>query len=195
VAEEVVVRVPKLRKSTSVGWLAVLLAGGIAAAAPASAVQLQLGLLPESAIVPEQGAEQPLTGALSLEIESDPMPTAVLRLLDVSVAAGPLSITLDPALATPGLGILHDDGSFLIPTLFLRVADGVAAFDLAVPNVAGFLHDLSGAPRLESVFEVDSGGPAGVLTVRIAAVPEPSALILLGVGIGALAGARKREVA
>jgi hypothetical protein len=174
-------------------WLRSALALGLLLGGPAHAVQLTFGLLPESAIVPQAGDPQPLVGSITIDVDGAPLPTTLLRLTDVSVTSGALSIALDPTLASPGLGVLRDDGSFLVPTLFLRIDDGVAPFDLAVPNVTGMLGE---AGVLESLFEIDSGGPAGILTVRVfAAVPEPGTLLLVGFGIAALLGGRQREIA
>ncbi len=62
------------------------------------------------------------------------------------------------------------------------------------------LFDPSGSvlQQLATSFEVDSGGPAGILTITLVAVPEPASLALVGAGVVAIAlrgrGAR-REIA
>ena len=57
------------------------------------------------------------------------------------VASGPggFTIGLDPGVASPGAGVLNVAGQFLIPTLFLRLDDGLTLTDLALANVTGTL--------------------------------------------------------
>jgi len=163
---------------------------------PAIASALSLGPFPlvfsaPSAITPEGGSALPLGGAIDVSIDALPVvaPTLFeLSGLGANVAGGG-QITLDPTLATPALGVVQADGSFLIPTLFLRLVDGATTADLAVPNVTGSLIFGSGAiTGLTSSFQVDAGEAGGIVTVNVvAAVPEPGTALLLLLGLGALA--------
>ena len=163
----------------------------LAVAGPAAAVSFGLGVVPPSAIVPDAGPGEALTGSITLDVASIPVVAPTLfHLTDVSVlASGGAAFALDPSVLSPGLGVVQASGAFLIPTLFLRVTDGATNFDLAVPNVAGTL--LFGANGdvvgLTLSFQVDSLTD-GVLTVNlVAAVPEPGTLALIAIGLGALA--------
>lgn len=181
------------RLSRSLVAIACLLVAG-----PAAAVSFgPLPVVAPSAIVPDAGPGESLSGSITLDVTTVPVVAATLfSLTDVSVlASGGASFALDPGVASPGLGVVQPNGSFLIPTLFLRVVDGAANFDLAVPNVTGSL--LFGANGevvgLASTFQVDSLTD-GVLTVNlVAGVPEPGTALLIAFGVGALA--LKKETA
>ena len=133
----------------------------------------------QSAISPESGAPQPLSGLLRVEVGSLPLtsPTTfeIVR-VDVGASGGGV-VRLDPTLPSAGLGALFVDRSFVVPTLFLRLSQDGTGQDLAVANLAGRveLDPVCGntVTRLEASFEVDSLGPAGVLSVAIVAAPEP----------------------
>lgn len=174
------------------------LALGALAAADARAVPFgPYALVAPSSITSSDGTiDVAPTGTIAFDIASVPHTTPQLfRLTDVSVAAGSFSFALDPTLASPALGVIQPDGSFLIPTLFLRGNDGSADFDLAIPNVRGTTF---GAPNdasgLFSQFQVDAGGQ--ILRVALyAQVPEPGTAFLLALGCCALALRTRKEIA
>jgi len=172
-------------------WWPVLAA--VLLAAPAGAVSFgPLPVVPPSAIVPDVGAGEALGGSLTLDVASVPVAAPTLfSLTDVSVlASGGASFALDPTVLSPALGVVQPDGGFLVPTLFLRVTNGATSFDLAVPNVAGtlFFGPGGGVVGLASQFEIDSASAAGVLAVHVVAgVPEPGTVLLLALGLGAIA--------
>jgi hypothetical protein len=144
-----------------------------------------------SAIVPETGPGEALTGTIEIDVASVPVaaPT-LLRITDVTVqASGGASFTLDPSVLSPALGVVRANGSFLIPTLFLRVDDGSTPVDLAVPDVEGTLvFDAEGdVIGLASDFQVESP-TAGILSVElVAGVPEPDQALLIAGALTALA--------
>ena len=151
-----------------------------------------------SSLTPTAGAPQSISGVLSIELGAEP-PLSSNTTFDLTalaaVASGGLLIGLDPALANPGAGVLSPTGTFLIPNLFLRLVDGASVFDLTVPNVLGSYGALPGCPGgacLSTSFDVDTGGPLGVVSVQVFAVPEPMPSALLVLGLGALAAARRR---
>jgi hypothetical protein len=151
-----------------------------------------------SALTPSAGAPQSLSGSLSVALGAEP-PLASNTTLDVTgltaVASGGLSIGLAPALEHPAAGVLSPSGAFLIPNLFLRLFDGVSALDLTVPNVLGRYGAFPGclvSVCLETSFDVDTGGPLGVVSVAVfAAVPEPAPPALVALGLLVLAAARR----
>ena len=169
----------------------------VATATPAAALSIfTLPLVAPSAITPEGGSPEPLAGTLTVAIGSLPLvANTTLELTDVSVATGSgATFALDPGVASAGLGVLHPDGSFLIPTLFLQVDVGSGPQDLAIPNVTGTASFSGGGSvlvGLDTAFDVDS--PSGALAVRVVAAPEPATFVLLAIGLVgvALRGARQ----
>lgn len=151
-----------------------------------------------STLVPESGPAQALAGTLTLRVGALP-PGGTGTSFDVIglalTASGGGTIGLDPALANPGLGVLRPTGEVLVPTLFLRLEQGGEVLDLAIPDVTGTVTFGPGGAslaRLDAQLELATGGPAGLLTVTIAALPEPASAALLAIGLAALAarGAR-----
>jgi len=168
------------------------LAGGIGAAETAAAVSVfTLDLAPSSS-----AGGAPLVGSIAVAIGSLPLAgNATLQLTDVSASAGGASISLDPSIPSAGLGVVHADGSFLIPTLFLEVDAGGGPQDLAVPDVTGTLaFSDAGATlvRLETSFDVDAGDPPATLSVQVIATPEPGVAGLLAIGLLLLRVGRAR---
>lgn len=182
-----------MRKLSVASWLWVLLVAGGGSPAHAAAI-----IDPEfSALTPAVGAPQSLSGTLELVLGAQP-PLASNTTFDLTgldaLASGGLAIGLDPALANPGAGVLSPSGTFLIPNLFLRLDDGVSVFDLTVPDVFGEYGALPGCPVgscLHTSFDVDTGGPLGVVAVEVyALVPEPTPLALVVLGLAGLTAAR-----
>lgn len=166
-------------------------------AAPASAV---LTIDPsQSSLTPTVGTPETLSGTVGVVL-GDPPPLVSNTTFDVSqlaaTSSGGLDITLDASLANPGAGVLNPAGGFLIPNLFLELDDGATVFQLTVPNVTGSYGALPGCPAqvcLETSFQIDTGGPAGIVTVNLYAVPEPGTAGLLALGLAGLSW-RRREV-
>lgn len=169
----------------------VAIAGLVLGAAAPAARAVVFG--PLALVAPSDVGGQPLTGNITLDVAAVPVVApSLLRLTDVSVAGGGANISLDPTLLSPGLGVVQPDGSFSIPTLFLRIDDGATAFDLAIPGVTGTLAFGPGGDviGLETSFEIDTGD--GVVVARItAAVPEPGTALLVTFGLS-LVAARSR---
>jgi len=167
------------------------------AATPAAALSIfTLPLVAPSAITPEGGSPEPLAGTLTVAIGSLPLvANTTLELTDVAVATGGgATFALDPGVASAGLGVLHPDGSLLIPTLFLQVDVGSGPQDLAIPNVTGTASFSGGGTALvglDSAFDVDS--PSGLLAVRVVAAPEPASFGLLALGLAGVALRRARQ--
>ena len=164
-------------------WLGLGLGIAVAGATPSAALSIAtLPLVAPSAIIRESAPAQPLTGSLTVAIGTLPaLANTTLELTDISVAAsGGAIFALDPNVASAGLGVLHPDGSFLIPTLFLQVDVGSGPQELAIPNVTGTASFASGGATLvglDSSFDVDS--PVGLLAVHVVAAPEPATACLL----------------
>jgi len=169
-------------------------------AGPAGAVSFgPLAVAPPSAIVPEVGPSETLAGSITLNVASVPVLSPTLfSLTNVSVlASGGAAYSLDPSVLSAGLGVVQASGNFLIPTLFLHSVDGMASFDLAVPNVAGklFFGAGGGVDGIAASFEIDSLSPAGILTVNlVAGVPEPGTALLLTLGLAALGMCVPKEI-
>lgn len=184
----------------SLRWL-VLLGGALLLATPARALTTSLTLDPStSSLLPEAGAAEGLSGTLTLAVGALPVAGAATSfdVIDLALTAtGGSTIGLDPTAAAPGLGVLHPDGSFLIPTLFLRLAGGTTV-PLALPDVMGEVVFGPGGASLLSLataFAVDAGPPAGLVSVTVnAVVPEPGTLGLLAAGLATLALARRQLV-
>lgn len=180
----------------SIGFLAA--AFGLMAAAPPSlaATVFDLVLADGSELVPALGASEPLFGTLQVEIE-DPSgiaPTGI-RVLSLDAIGGDLVVGLDDAISSPGLGVWFPDESFVIPTLFLVVDPGTGPFAFAIPDVAGTAQiDEHFELLLEASFEIGSAVPAGVVTVNIVAVPEPSGDLLAALTVFLVASVRSRHL-
>jgi hypothetical protein len=178
-------------------WAAagLVLCSAIAAASPAAALSFTLPLVAPSAITPMGGSAQPLSGSLVVAIGTLPaVSNTTFQLTDVSVAGGGATFALDPSVPSAGLGVLHPDGSFLFPTLFLQVDDGSGPQDLAIPNVTGLASFSGGGTALvglDASFDVDS--PSGTLAVRVVAAPEPATLLLVAAGLATLRAARRER--
>lgn len=186
-------------RAAGIAWPALALAG-LLAGPEASAVGFDLSLDPAlSELDPANGSPAPLSGTGRVELGGLPPLAAntTFDLVELAASGAGLFITLDPDLSNPGLGVLRPDGSFLIPNLFLRLDDGVLAFDQTILDVEGTFGAsaaCSGATCLETSFQIDSLGPRGLIDVRIVALavaPEPSLLLLLPVA--AAAGLRRRS--
>lgn len=183
-------------------WLSgpVLAVVCLAFAGPAGAVSFgPLAVVAPSAIVPDVGPTETLSGSITLSVASVPVSSPTLfSLTNVSVlGSGGASFALDPSVLSPALGVVQATGNFLIPTLFLHIVDGASNFDLAVPNVAGMLFFGAGGSvvGIASSFEIDSLSPAGILTVNLlAGVPEPGTALLLALGIAALGMRVPKEI-
>lgn len=169
------------------------------AAAPASATIIQRMQIIEieSSVVPDVGSTQSVSGYIRVEIGVLPLggSNTTFDLIGLGAnTSGGTSISLDPEVANPGLGVLNPAGEFLIPTLFIEVDDG-SLTQFAITNVLGnVVFGVGGLSidRVETSFTIDSLGPEGLLDVNIVAeVPEPS---LLGLAGGLLAFASVRLV-
>jgi hypothetical protein len=152
-----------------------------------------------SSLAPQVGASESLSGTITLRVGSLPVggsPTAFDVIGLALSASGGATIGLDPAIANPGLGVLQPSGSFLVPTLFVRIVQG-STLDLAIPDITGDVTFGAGGAsvsRLDSTFGIDTQSPSGVVTVTIAAVPEPACAMLVASGLAALALRARREV-
>jgi hypothetical protein len=190
---------PSLRPGR-IACLALALAA-LLAASEARAVTFDLFLDPAfSQLDPANGPPAPLSGTGQVDLGSLPPLGAntTFDLVALAVVGGGLSITLDPDLTTPGLGVLRPDGSFLIPNLFLRLDDGQMAFDQTIVDVQGTFVPCGGAACLETSFQVDSLGPAGLIDVSVVAigeVPEPSPWLLLPLAGAAALRRHRAEIA
>lgn len=137
-----------------------------------------------------------LVGRIRVEAGTLPLvgPTS-FEIVEVDATGSGGTVRLDPEVASAGLGVLAPDGTFLVPTLFLRVGQGGVAQDLAVANVTGSveLDPICGntITDLAASFEVDSGDAEGPLAVAVVATPEPDAAALGAAAALALALCRR----
>jgi hypothetical protein len=175
--------------------LLLLGAFALALGAPAPAARaltiVTLALDPgASAVTPDGGAPQSLSGTITLAIGTLPLggSNTTFDVVDLAVvASGGAAFALDPSASGPGLGVLKPAGAFLVPTLFLRITDG-AAEDVAIPDVTGSVVFGPGAASIEALsvaFDLATAG--GLVHVGLLAVPEPATIGLLAAGLAALA--------
>jgi hypothetical protein len=162
----------------------------LAPAPRAGAAATHLVLEPESALVFPGSEPIPLTGSLTIRLGAWPLdgPTT-LEVLDLSIGASLVVATLDPEIAAAGLGIAFDDGTFLVPTLFLALEDDFVPtppVPVAIPDLTGTLaEDGSSQLVLETAFELEINGSTASLVV--VAAPEPGAAPLAGAAATVLA--------
>lgn len=175
----------------------VLASALIALAAPdAEATLITLSVDPAlSSLTPEIGAPQALAGTIVVDVGSLPLGGANTSFDVVGLAltaSGGATIGLDDGIANPGLGVLSPAGSFLVPTLFVRITDGDVT-DLPIPDVTGSVVFGSGGTSirgLTTAFEIQT--TSGIVSLQLVAVPEPTTAALLTAGLAAL-GARRRQ--
>lgn len=164
----------------------------VALAAPeADATIITLSLDPAlSSLTPEVGAPQTLSGTIAIDVGSLPLggSNTTFDVVGLSLSAsGGATFGLDPGIANPGLGVLNPAGSFLVPTLFVRITDG-GVTDLPIPDVTGsVVFGIGGASiqELSSAFEIATTN--GIVSLSLLAVPEPATALLLTAGLAALA--------
>ncbi len=139
---------------------------------------------------------QSLSGTILVSIDSLPLggTSTSFDVIGLALtASGGASLDLDPALAAPGLGVLTAAGSFLVPTLFVRITDG-ETIDLAIPDVTGDVVFSSGGASIETLaaaFELDT--PSGIVALSLLAVPEPATAVLLTAGLAVLCSRRSNQ--
>lgn len=177
-------------------WVAaVLLLASPAAATTVTTLSVDSG---QSFLIAGSGPIEALAGTITLEIGALPVgpgnTTFDVIGLDVTTTSGS-TIVLDPLQSSPGLGVLSPAGGFLIPTLYLRLSDGVTTADLALPDVTG---SVVFGPGGAGVAELSSGftvlGPSGPIDVSfVAFVPEPASALLAGFGLAVLAARARRS--
>jgi len=170
-----------------------LVAAALLCASPAAATTLTVLVVDsgQSFLIAEGGPIESLAGSLQLEVGALPVGPGNTTLDVVGLdlhASGGGTIVLDPGQPSPGLGVLASSGAFLIPTLFLRLSDGVTSVDLALPDVTG---SVVFGPGGASIAELSTGfgvlTPSGLVDVTLlAVVPEPSSAILAAAGLAAL---------
>jgi hypothetical protein len=178
--------VPRVR---SLLVLAAIFATPVPSAARAAGEAFaRLALEPESTLTLSGQAPAPLAGSIEIRFESfPPALPAAFEVSDLDVAAdGIAALALEPGIASPGLGVLFEDGAFLVPTLFLAVDLGGGVLALALPDVEGTL-DLADPEQvvLETSFEVALEGATA--SVAIVAAPEPERTAAALAATGALA--------
>lgn len=149
-----------------------------------------------SSLAREGVSEESLSGLLVLRI--DPLPLigsgASFDVIELRLTtSGGSTLGLAPDVASPGRGVLGSEGSFLVPTLFVRIAADTIT-DLSIPDVEGeVLFDLDGMSirRLATEFAIETH--AGIVSVRVVAVPEPHTAVLLIVGLAGLCAGLSRQ--
>lgn len=174
---------------------AVLLLASTAGASTLTVLAVDSG---QSFLTSAAGPIEALAGTITLEIGALPVGPGNTTLdvvgLDLVTTSGG-TIVLDPGQPNPGLGVLAPSGAFLIPTLYLRLSDGVSSIDLALPDVSG---SVAFGPGGASIAELSTAfsvlAPDGLVDVTLVAfVPEPASALLAAFGLAALAaGARRR---
>jgi hypothetical protein len=141
----------------------------------------------DSRITFEGGSSERVHGTITLAIGSLPVGGSSTTFdvvgLDFTWVQ---TVTLDPGVANPGLGVLSPTGAFLVPTLFLQIFD----YDdsIAIPDVTGTVEfGRSGASirKLSVAFDLLSD-EVGLVQVSLVAVPEPATIALLAAGLAAL---------
>ncbi len=194
-----VISIPEPDRGPLTVLRAILLASAVVALAPpdGAATILTLSLDPAlSSLTPEGGAPQSLSGTIIVSIDSLPVGGASTKFDVIGLAltaSGGAALGLDPALAAPGLGISNAAGSFLVPTLFVRITDGETT-DLAIPDVAGGVVFAVGGTAIEvltTAFEIDT--PSGIVSLSLLAVPEPATAVLLAAGLVVLRSRRSHQ--
>jgi hypothetical protein len=171
---------------------ALLALTGIALPAQA-ATFFDLVLTPESTWIPTGGAPGPVFGMLRIGIDDLAAAGATsLRIVSLDVTGGGVSVRLDDTIASPGSGVRFPDGSVVIPTLFVIVDAGADPVELAIPDVEGTTSfDERLDLVLETNFAIATEGPAGVVTIDLVAVPEPSGGRIAGLALLLLAAIKK----
>jgi hypothetical protein len=150
--------------------------------------------LGNSTVTFETGDVEPIQGTITLAIGSLPVGSSntTFDVVDLDLQ-WVQTLTLDPSVANPGLGVLTPEGAFLIPTLFLAIL----GYDdsIAIPDIAGnveFSPDGSSIRRLEVAFDLLSE-EVGLVQIVLVAVPEPATIGLFAAGLAALAMRRARR--
>ncbi|MGH0037553.1 MAG: PEP-CTERM sorting domain-containing protein [Myxococcota bacterium] len=168
------------------------------AAPSADAATFGLGVDPAQSQIQFEGqAAQPLSGRLGVSLSGDGPPVAAragFDLVALELTGAGLDIGLDSAQANPGLGFLDPDGSFTIPLLYLEIDDGGGPVGLTLLDVVGTFEadGACGASLcLATSLVVDTGPLAGLATVTVVATPEPATGMLVLLGLGAVARARR----
>lgn len=153
----------------------------------------------QSVVAPAVGAAESVSGTITLRIGS--LPTLANTAFDVIglslTTSGGNTISLDPNIANPGLGVLTPGGGFLIPSLFVRLVQGSTALDFSIPDVTGSVAFGPGGASIalaSTSFALAVSGPSGDVTVMLRAVPEPSVALLAAGGLALLACAARRTV-
>lgn len=153
---------------------------GLAVAGSAyGATVIDLALDPaQSSATATVGSAQELAGTITVRLGTDPrQSTVTFDVIALAVASnGGATVGLDPAVPNPGLGVLSPAGVFLIPTLFLRIEQGLVTIALPITDLTGTVSIGPGGAsieRLETSFAIAAAAPEGDVVIRLVAVPEP----------------------